>query len=208
MYSWVLSSAECLFSKSSQNKMTKFLEINFVFNRESLPEILFHLENGRTSKFSWKQNGFYLWNKHSLTSIQNKTKFGTKSFLRKSMLEVRLVMKTRLLGEGKVKEKILDSLKTFLFQWILFGKFFYRNLPIIYEFLTKMRVTILKIQRALLNGIPDNVINRLMGSNLFQLISPIFSFIPSLCLSSFAYCYQWFIVIKLAWPKVVPLSGT
>ena len=31
VYSWVLSSEECLFSKSSQNKMTKLLKINFVF---------------------------------------------------------------------------------------------------------------------------------------------------------------------------------
>jgi hypothetical protein len=33
------------------------------------------------------------------------------------------------------------------------------------------------------------------------------SFISNVHLGSVAYCYQSVIVIKLAWPKVIPLSG-
>jgi hypothetical protein len=54
-----------------------------------------------------------------------------------------------------------------------------------------------------LNGITDNVINGLMGSELSQLTNN--SFILNVHLSSFTYCYQLVIVIKFVWPKVILL---
>ena len=73
-----------------------------------------------------------------------------------------------------------------------------------------LRMWKLILQLVLLNGTTDTVISQLMWSRLswLTLIVPNYFFIPYFGLSSFAYCYQLVIVIKLDWPEVITLSGT
>jgi hypothetical protein len=58
------------------------------------------------------------------------------------------------------------------------------------------------------NGITDNGINRLMGSNLTHLTSPKLYFLPNVCLVCLHISINWLKESVSLGPKVILLSGT
>ncbi len=72
-------------------------------------------------------------------------------------------------------------------------------------FWTKYKTNLIQVQRALLNGITDNVINWLMWPNLSRLTSPFF--LSNVRLSSFDYYYRSVITISFSVSKWSPISN-